>query len=98
MKAYPLTDAHLVNLSLFDTFAGLLFSATTGCAVFVLDVSRDLSLAPDAAATSVAFWSGARIAVAVFGVLSFVGFAVTLFVRHGHLKTLKDNTVFDDDE
>lgn len=97
MKAYPITEGELGQLTAIGGGALFCFSLGAGLFGFSLDVSKDLAMAPNLPIEAVSAWEIISIYAknsswASFGIGSFL-----LLWRHNVLSRIKNETTFPED-
>lgn len=96
MKAYPITREELTTLAGTGAGATFFFSLSAWIWQFFADVSKDISLAPEAPADQISYWSGLKDAALFGGIVSVV--AAMFFVIFGVIKVrqILGTTSFDE--
>jgi hypothetical protein len=94
VKVYPIAESELFQLAAISVFAVLCFSIASACFGFALDLHKDISITPDMADTTAAYWSGIRVILfTMSGVFSLAGVGLIIW-RGLTVKAIKDSTDF----
>ena len=97
MKAYPITEGELSQILGIGLLATICFSVGAGFLGFALDVTKDLSLAPELPPAVTGFWEAAQTTSWIAGGVLFVVGVGFLIRRHMVLNGIKNQAIFPED-